>query len=225
MYNFMEFRRGILQIYGYMKSLLEGLARAGISGISLSDFIIQLSEARGISRSPRAIQRTVLILAHLVDQFESGVAPIQSLIDYLSLQPGLLQRKFFQDIDEIINVTDCDLVKPTTPLGDLLHSRLSCNANTAQCDLATFLSGKRKELQQIRDAMERLRPVERDVRAYDALEQVLFNPDNALGERRCWALGDIIIALSIPDDALVYTADEHFRGICSAIGKRLFEPD
>ena len=73
--------------------------------------------------------------------------------------------------------------------------------------------------------MEHLRPTERDARAYNALEQILLNPNNALGERKSWALGDIIIALSVPDNALVYTADEHFRKLCSAIGKERFEPD
>ena len=224
MYGFMEFRRGILQIYAYMKSLLDELVFAGHSEISLSDFIILLSQARGISRSPRAIQRTMLVLADIVNQFESGVASIPSLLDYLILQPGLLERKFFQDIDEVINATDCDLVKPTTPLGDLLSSRLSCNAATAQCKLVTFLSDKRKELQQIRNAMERLSPLEQDTRAYNALARIQPDLTLALGERTCWALGDIIIALSVPDDALVYTADGHFRKICSAIGKKIFEP-
>ena len=250
MYVFMEFRRGILQIYSYVKSLLSILARTGRSEINLSDFIILLSEARGISRSPRAIQRTMLVLADMVNQFDTRVASIPSLLDYLTLQPRLLERKFFQDfdtqatqskdIDEVINVTDCDLVKPTASLGDFLSSmtcffarqysrknikRLSCNAATAQCKLVTFLSSKREELQQIRNSMERLRPTERDTKVYNALARVQPDLTLALGERTCWALGDVIIALSVPDGALVYTVDEHFRMLCVAIGKRIFEPE
>jgi len=225
MYIFMEFRRSILQTYAYVNSLLSALARTGHSEINLSTLLILLSEARGISRSPRTIQRVMFVAADVAEQFGNETVPIQVVRDYLSMQIWTLAQDLFAGIDEVINVTDCDLVKPTTPLGDLLSSRLSCNARTAQCNLATFLSSKRKELQQIRSAMERLRPTEQDARAYDALEQVLLNPNNALGERRCWALGDIIIALSVPDDTLVYTADEHFRGICSAIGKKMFQPD
>nr|MBC8234005.1 hypothetical protein [bacterium] len=44
----------------------------------------------------------------------------------------------------------------------------------------------------------------------------------ALGERTCWALGDVIIALEVPDDALIYTADGHFEVISKAIGKQLY---
>lgn len=225
MYVFMEFRRSVLQVYLYVKSLLSILARAGRSEISLSDFIILLSEARGISRSPRAIQRTMLVLADVVNQFETGVASIPSLLDYLTLQIRLLERKFFQDIDSVINVTDCDLVKPTASLGDFLSSRLSCNAATAQCKLVTFLSNKREELQPIRNAMERLSPTERDTKAYNALTRIQPDLTLALGERTCWALGDVIIALSVPDDAFVYTVDEHFQMLCVAIGKRIFEPE
>jgi len=44
----------------------------------------------------------------------------------------------------------------------------------------------------------------------------------ALGERTCWALGDVIIALEAPPDAEFFTADRHFNVILKTIGKRLF---
>jgi len=225
MYSFMEFRRSILQAYAYVNSLLSNLARAGYSGINLSTLLIQLSEARGISRSPRTIQRVMLVAADVAEQFGNEIVPLQVVCDYLSMQIWTLAQDFFADIDEVINVTDCDLVKPTAPLGDFLSSRLSCNAATAQCKLAPFLSSKREELQQIRNAMERLSPTERDTKAYNALVRIQPDLTLALGERTCWSLGDVIIALSVPDDAFVYTVDEHFRMLCIAIGKRIFEPE
>ena len=75
------------------------------------------------------------------------------------------------------------------------------------------------------NAMERLSPTKRDTRAYNALARIQPDLTLALGERTCWALGDVIIALSVPDDALVYTVDEHFRMLCAATGKRIFEPE
>jgi hypothetical protein len=48
------------------------------------------------------------------------------------------------------------------------------------------------------------------------------NVIRAKGERTCWALGDVIIALEAPDDALIYTTDNHFDVICAALGKRRF---
>ncbi len=44
----------------------------------------------------------------------------------------------------------------------------------------------------------------------------------AKGERACWALGDVIIALEVPDDALIYTTDNHFDVICEVLGKKRF---
>jgi len=44
----------------------------------------------------------------------------------------------------------------------------------------------------------------------------------ALGERTCWALGDVIIALEAPSDAEIFTADRQFEVILKAIGKRSF---
>jgi hypothetical protein len=54
------------------------------------------------------------------------------------------------------------------------------------------------------------------------LRKVNADVTKALGERTCWALGDVIIALEAPDDALIYTADGHFEVISKAIGKQFY---
>jgi len=104
----MEFRRSILQAYAYVNSLLSGFARAGHSGINLSTLLIQLSEARGVWRSPRTIQRVMLVAADVAEQFGNEIVPIQVVCDYLSMQIWTLAQDFFAGIDK---VTDCDLVK------------------------------------------------------------------------------------------------------------------
>lgn len=43
----------------------------------------------------------------------------------------------------------------------------------------------------------------RDSRVMKTLNRVMDDANKALGERTCWTLGDVIIALSAPDDAYV----------------------
>ena len=63
---------------------------------------------------------------------------------------------------------------------------------------------------------------ERDIRALRTLERIRNDKTIASGEQNCWALGDVIIALSAPDEAFIYTIDHHFEVICQALGKKLF---
>lgn len=78
---------------------------------------------------------------------------------------------------------------------------------------------------QIQQAMESVDKEKVDTRTLVALRQVNIDVRKALGERVCWAIGDVIIALEAPKDALIYTADRHFEVICRAIGKQLFKEE
>ena len=121
-----------------------------------------------------------------------------------------------------INHVHCDLTQETVQIGDYILSSLSCNARKAKCQLVPFLSAHREQLLQIQQAMESvLREEEIDQRTLSALRKINADVTKALGERACWALGDVIIALEAPKDAFIYTADGHFEVISKAIGKRL----
>jgi len=129
---------------------------------------------------------------------------------------------FFEGLDEFICSTDCDLIKPEAQIGDFVTSRLSCNRTTAQCRLVEFLSQREQELESIEHAIRNLPKKERDSRVLQALGRIRNDKTAALGEQNCWALGDVIIALSVPDDVFIYTIDHHFEVICQALGKKLF---
>ncbi|MEM7532510.1 MAG: hypothetical protein AAF639_10055 [Chloroflexota bacterium] len=45
-----------------------------------------------------------------------------------------------------------------------------------------------------------------------------------MGQNSCWPLGDIIIALHVPDDAAVWTRDADFEPIAQALGLGLYTP-
>ena len=158
----------------------------------------------------------------VAEGFESHPYPIVKLIGELEWHRASLWANARRLASEIINKAHCDLVKEEVEIGDFIHSRLSCNAKTAKCQLVQFLSAHQEQLTIIQQAMETA-PLEKvDRRTLSALRRVNADVTKTLGERTCWSLGDVIIALEAPQDALLYTADEHFEVICRAIGKRVF---
>jgi len=101
-----------------------------------------------------------------------------------------------------------------------LTSRLSCNAATAQCSLVGFLERHQSELLALEHALTQANPDQINPSTLTALRRVNQDVTKAKGERTCWALSDVIIALEAPDDASIYTTDNHFDVLCDALGKR-----
>ena len=54
------------------------------------------------------------------------------------------------------------------------------------------------------------------------LADLLINPRAALGQSACWPLGDVIIALQVPTDALLWTLDRDFEPLVQALGLQLY---
>jgi len=132
----------------------------------------------------------------------------EGMASELALQIDSFETAARQSVDEVINHVHCDLTQETVQIGDYIHSRLSCNARIAQCQLVPFLSEHREQLLQIQQAMESAPREKVDQRTLSALRRVNADVTKALGERTCWALGDVIIALEAPDDALIYVVYE-----------------
>jgi hypothetical protein len=100
--------------------------------------------------------------------------------------------------------------------------RAFCVPNSILTCRNLFLSQREQELENIEHAIRNLPKEERDNLALRALGRIRNDKTVASGEQNCWALGDVIIALSVPDDAFIYTIDRHFEVICQALGKKLF---
>lgn len=216
-YVLMEFRRNSLQAINYLCSKLRHLQKEGIS-----ELLISLSRASAVFHSTRTLQSVILVFSLVAESFESRPYPIVKLIGELEWHRASLLANAKRLADEIVNQTHCDLVKEGVEIGDFIHSRLSCNAKTAQCQLVKFLSGHQKKLIAIQQAMEKAHREKVDRRTLSALRRVNADVTRALGEQTCWALGDVIIALEVPQDALLYTTDKHFDVICQAIEKQVF---
>ena len=145
-YVFMEFRRTILQDFSLLRSIIQQKDGEGFENVSFSDILREIAIVRTVLSS-RALRRLLLVVASLAEYFVSEAVPSKELVKYLSFQINYLECEgFFDIIDEVVNYTDCDLVKITAPLGDRISSRLSCNATKAQCQLVHFLSAHREEV-------------------------------------------------------------------------------
>lgn len=60
------------------------------------------------------------------------------------------------------------------------------------------------------------------VKISELIAEVLEDTTKAQGRNNCWALGDVIITLEVPDDAVLYTTDiRHFQPVCTALGKKM----
>lgn len=222
-YVLMEFRRNILQGMNYLRSILREMTLQGKEEIQLDELLVHLSFARGLFHSTRAVQSLFLALSTVIPMVEGHTLSTLQFSYQVARQIQRLQLEATRSFSDIVDSVHCDLVRESAPLGDFIHSRLSCNAQTAQCKLIDFLAGYSRELIQIQQAMEAAEKKKVDTRTLAALRRVNTDVRKALGERVCWALGDVIITLEAPKDALIYTVDRHFEVICEAIGKRLFK--
>lgn len=222
-YVFMEFKRAVLQAVAHVLTLVRQMQRDGEDVIDLSELTRKVALGRGIRFSVRTIQRVILVLSHILETFPTPSVESDVLIDYLELQLAWrLKGLFFESVSEYITHTDCDLVCPDFPVGDYVQSRLSCNAKTATCALVSFLSRYQEELRALEGVLAVASPNEINQRTLTALKRINANMAKALGEQTCWSLGDVIIALEVPEDAHIYTTDRHFDLICSVLGKKRF---
>jgi hypothetical protein len=200
------------------------MQQEGETEILFSELMKSVATGSAIGYSRRILQRVLLAYGYILETFHRSPVRATTLIDYLEFNiEHVIPARFFQGIDEFIKDTDCDLVRPNVPVGDYFQSRLSCNAVTAQCSLIDFLERHQEKLLALEHALAEANLDQINPSTLKALRRVNQDVTKAKGERTCWALADVIIALEAPKDALIYTTDGHFEVICQAIGKQLFE--
>jgi len=130
-----------------------------------------------------------------------------------------------ENITKLTNATDCDLAKYPLIQGADGYYKLTttCNKNRVRCQLPAFLQKNAHRLQQIEQFIKQ-HAAEEYQELLEKLAQVTTDFSKAKGQRTCWKLGDIIIALEAPKDALIYTTDKDFETICKAkLGKKLYQ--
>ncbi|MCE7986232.1 MAG: hypothetical protein DYG89_34075 [Caldilinea sp. CFX5] len=122
---------------------------------------------------------------------------------------------FTQGIELLPDPIACPLMDlraiPETA-GYRLEPNLAYRRGAMPCHIVDFLQGHRRALQELSTALRETYP-----QMAEACGRVLENPTDAQGNT-CKTLGDVIIALQTPADAVLWTTDASFDLICPVIG-------
>ena len=141
----------------------------------------------------------------------------------------LLSRIFWRHLQPVEDTLHCDLNRDgTRQLPDqTFHIADRCRKETASCFLPQLIATKQSRLQDLAAFLkENSGTIKDQARVEQILSTVLPNPANALGQAACWPLGDIIIALQVPADALLWTQDNDFATLCAVLNiQRFVLPD
>ena len=215
----MEYRRTIVADFIAVHNLVKSHEQLGAAVANLS------SGRPGFSK--RMIERRQKILGMAMvdceDADESLTRAGVLRILELYLESGL-ERRFMANIGTLTNATDCDLAKyPLIQRADGYYQlTTTCNKRRVRCQLPAFLEQNAHSLQKIEQFLKRHAATEYQ-ELLKKLAQVTTDFSQARGQRTCWKLGDIIIALESPEDALIYTTDKDFERICTALGRKLYQ--
>lgn len=168
------------------------------------------------------VHRAMQVLAMIQESLGTAAAT-KSLVATVAQECfDLLDRPEAFGITHEIDGTDCDLVNGGRRQNMALP--LSCNRLKADCQQSQFLATHGKRLHVLVGALQTNPEF---IGAVDALRAFLAGqPRVSLGQRNCWALGDIILCLeAVPVGAVASSNRKHFEPITTALGLRLVTYD
>ncbi|MBC8231945.1 hypothetical protein H8E77_20535 [bacterium] len=217
-YLLMEYRRTIVADFVAVHNLVKLHEKLGSAVAHLSSGRARFSK-RMMERRQK-ILGMAMVDCEDADESLTRTGILRILELYLE---GGLERRFMENITELTNVTDCDLAKyPLIQRPDGYYQlTTTCNKKRVCCQLPAFLQKNAHSLQRIEQFIKQHTAAEYQ-ELLEKLARVTTNFSQAKGQRTCWKLGDIIIALESSTDALIYTTDKHFETICTALGRKLY---
>lgn len=218
-YLLMEYRRTVVADFIAVYNLVKSHEKLG-------EALAHLSSGRA-RFSKRKIERRQKILGMAMtdcedaDEYLTRLGVLRILEVYIE---GGLERRFMENITTLTNATDCDLAKyPLTQDADGYYQlTTTCNRNRVCCQLPAFLEQNVHNLQKIEQFIKQ-HETTLYTETLEKLARITTDFSLSQGQRTCWKLGDIIIALEADEDALVYTTDKDFEIILSALGKKLYQ--
>ncbi len=171
----------------------------------------------------RSASRCLLLWASL---HRSGIYERAKLLRTLRvyIDYGLANR-FMAGIDELLNTTACGLAQEQpVPYGATYQLRTQCTRRVVECELAERLAEQPALIHILADGLQDHAEAAL-ARMAHLCTQILADPQVARGRNCTWYLGDLVIALEMPADALLYTTNHrHFAPICDLLGKQLYHP-
>jgi hypothetical protein len=229
---FREFQRTIIADIEFLYTQTKEGLRADSDGrLALS----QLSQFLGTTErySSRSVQRLHLIVAVILESFTHTKVPKKRILDRLERVANRWIIDFFSYSDKAGK--ECDIVCLTAldAPGDLKRLRQAgpfLPAPSFPARAASFLEERRGQVELVEAEMRKATQAQgRD----DKLLKFLGRLKGKDGEfdflgrlprykNWCWRLGDLLIALEIPEGVVVYSTDRAFTIIASAVGRRLY---
>jgi hypothetical protein len=177
--------------------------------------LAQHRHPNGSVLSDRQVRRCMMLVAALYGRFRQ-VPVARGAVAALMM---VLRRHLQQRVRHLFatNATDCDLVRPERPQGQ--QRPLRCNAAKAMCQLDRHLTQSQAMLNAIFTSLDQ-DPETHGSKLAIVLGQVANGtPLSAKGQRRCWPIGDVTIALeALPVGTLLSSNARDYDPICRAIG-------
>ena len=214
-YVWMEYQRTVVADYAYLQRLMGRYDDWG------SIFRHLLDGARAFR--PRSAVRCTQILAMIYEESEQDTGMARDILSG-QITDGLRQQ-FWRNVIRLPDPIVCDLVTVgvTSHLDGSYTIADTCRKATAACRLPDFLFQQQMRIRSIVDYLAaHPRMLKQQERLERLLTDLLLDPRSALGQSACWPLGDVIIALQIPNDALVWTLDRDFEPLVRALGLYLY---
>lgn len=170
--------------------------------------------------SPRERGRSRAAVYMAMEKLGCTPAVRAVVVGLLSATIQLVETLAWAGIKRVVDETDCDLVRPERLQGQ--RWPLSCNVRLAQCRQSIFLDHHRPELAAVLAECQADREFD-DAKMLEVLRAVVSAvPLKATGQRRCWALGDLIIGLEAHSAGQLLSSNgKHYGPICRALGVTL----
>jgi hypothetical protein len=216
-YVLMEYIRTVVKDFYYIYNVVkeEVSVEAAIDRIA--------DEARGLL----SLKRCLKIINRMYHSQGDDRPDRRELIKHFERYTRVsLPRIFLENVDEILNLIDCDIARIEFSQWDASKApAFHCNRAKAGCGLVDFFRANKDKfnlvllyLKEYPSKDQQLQECER------TLDKIFESEEMILGERNCWSLGDVIIAITMPPECLMYTTNKkHFQVLTEALGKKMFE--
>lgn len=211
-------------VYGeYLRTVVKSavaLHHLAVNHNQLDDLLVRV----GQHVNKRESSRMMLLLAMMMrsDNRHSPNAIKDQLAQFIQITA---HNHFWHGIDKRIDVTMCGLaLEQPARQKAIYYLRTQCVRTIRECDLAEQMTAWRPQLRVLAEGLR----YEKDAslqRMGDLAAQIIDDPIKARGRNCTWYLGDMVIALSLPEDVPLYTTNRrHFEPLLSLLGKQLHSP-
>jgi len=165
--------------------------------------------------------------SHLLSE-DMGKTKVDELLEvaqyYFKHQCDILWKKFDENINTILNETDCSNAKYGPKFEDgKIHCHLSCKQINEKCKIIKFFEDNRLDIEKIFNKFLQIEKLDDDQdKMKKVIEKALKYPQNMASYKNCASCGDLIIALECPEDSILFTTnDKHYIPLCKEIGKKI----